>query len=100
MVRGKRVMLGAIDVADDAVETAQEVAQPLRNAFEYVDNDKLIASTNCGMAPFHPDVALTKLSVLSTGSTVPCEELTGVRFEGADTIIVCGRLQSNLPSAS
>lgn len=68
MVRGKRVMLGAIDVANDAVETAEEVAQTLRNALEYVDADKLIASTNRGVSPFRRDVALAKLGALSAGA--------------------------------
>ena len=77
LVRGKRVMLGAIDVASQQIETADEVADTLRKALEYVDADKLIASTNCGMAPFPRDVALAKLSSLSAGSAVLREELAG-----------------------
>ena len=80
MVRGKRVMLGAIDVANDAVETAEEVSQTLRNAFEYVDADKLIASANCGMAPFRHEVALAKLSTLRAGAGILREELVGARL--------------------
>ena len=79
LVRGKRVMLGAIDVANQQIETPEEVAETLRKALEYVDADKLIASTNCGMAPFPRDVALAKLSALSAGATVLREELTGAR---------------------
>ncbi|MGV2953347.1 methionine synthase [Glutamicibacter sp. AGC46] len=77
LVRGKRVMLGAIDVADRQVESPEEVAETLRKALEYVDADKLIPSTNCGMAPFPRDVALAKLSALSAGSAVLREELVG-----------------------
>lgn len=79
LVRGKRVMLGAIDVANQQVETPEEVAETLRKALEYVDADKLIASTNCGMAPFPRDVALAKLSALSAGAAVLREELAGAR---------------------
>ncbi|WP_073706564.1 methionine synthase [Glutamicibacter sp. 0426] len=79
LVRGKRVMLGAIDVANQQIETADEVAETLRKALEYVDADKLIPSTNCGMAPFPRDVALAKLSALSAGAAVLREELSGVR---------------------
>jgi len=79
LVRGKRVMLGAIDVANQQVETPEEVAETLRKALEYVDADKLIPSTNCGMAPFPRDVALAKLSALSAGAAVLREELAGVR---------------------
>lgn len=79
LVRGKRVMLGAIDVANQQVETPEEVAETLRKALAYVDADKLIPSTNCGMAPFPRDVALAKLSALSAGAAVLREELVGAR---------------------
>ncbi|WP_418908466.1 methionine synthase [Glutamicibacter endophyticus] len=77
LVRGKKVMLGAIDVANVEIETPDEVAQTLRSALEYVDADKLIPSTNCGMAPFPRDVALAKLSALSAGASILREELVG-----------------------
>ncbi|RKS21049.1 methionine synthase (B12-independent) [Arthrobacter sp. AG1021] len=77
LVRGKRVMLGAIDVANQQIETPDEVAETLRKALAYVDADKLIPSTNCGMAPFPRDVALAKLSALSAGAAVLREELVG-----------------------
>jgi 5-methyltetrahydropteroyltriglutamate--homocysteine methyltransferase len=77
LVRGKRVMLGAIDVANQQIETSEEVAETLRKALEHVDADKLIPSTNCGMAPFPRDVALAKLSALSAGAAVLREELVG-----------------------
>lgn len=79
LVRGKRVMLGAIDVANQQVETPDEVAETLRKALAYVDADKLIPSTNCGMAPFPRDVALAKLSALSAGVAVLREEVVGAR---------------------
>jgi len=75
MVRGKQVILGAIDMASDTVETAEEVAQTLRNALDYVDAYKLIASTNCGMAPSRRDIALAKLSALSSGAGILREEI-------------------------
>ncbi|GAB3620677.1 methionine synthase [Glutamicibacter endophyticus] len=77
LVRGKKVMLGAIDVANAEIETPDEVAGTLRAALEYVDADKLIPSTNCGMAPFPRDVALAKLSSLSAGASILREELVG-----------------------
>lgn len=77
LVRGKRVMLGAIDVANKQVETPEEVAETLRKALAYVDADMPIPSTNCGMAPFPRDVALAKLRALSAGAAVLREELVG-----------------------
>ena len=77
LVRGKKVMLGAIDVANETVETPEEVADTLRKALRFVDADKLVPSTNCGMAPFPRDVALKKMSALSAGTAIIREELTG-----------------------
>lgn len=75
LIRGKKVMLGAIDVANDAIETPEEVAVTVRKALKFADADKLIPSTNCGMAPFARDVALAKMSALSAGTAIVREEL-------------------------
>lgn len=75
LVRGKKVMLGAIDVANETVETPEQVADTLRRALSFVDADKLIPSTNCGMAPFPRGVALQKLSALSAGARIVRDEL-------------------------
>lgn len=75
LLRGKKVMLGAIDVASETIETPEEVADTLRKALKFVDADKLIPSSNCGMAPFPRDVALAKLSALSAGTNIIREEL-------------------------
>jgi 5-methyltetrahydropteroyltriglutamate--homocysteine methyltransferase len=75
LLRGKKVMLGAIDVATGEVETPEEVADTLRDALRYVDADKLMPSTNCGMAPLSREVALAKLSALSAGAAIVRENL-------------------------
>ncbi|WP_317229931.1 methionine synthase [Clavibacter sp. MX14-G9D] len=75
LVRGKKVMLGAIDVASAEVETPEEVADTLRRALRFVDAELLIPSTNCGMAPLARPVALGKLSALSAGAALVREEL-------------------------
>ncbi len=75
LIRGKKVMLGAIDVASETIETPEDVADTLRTALTFVDADKLIPSTNCGMAPLTRDVALGKLSALSAGAQIIREEL-------------------------
>jgi 5-methyltetrahydropteroyltriglutamate--homocysteine methyltransferase len=70
LIRGKKVMLGAIDVASQAIESPEEVADTLRRALEFVDADKLIPSTNCGMAPLPRRVARGKLGALSAGADI------------------------------
>ena len=76
LIRGKKVMLGAIDVANETIETPEEVAATLRKALNFADADKLIPSTNCGMAPFARDVSLAKMSALSAGTAIVREELS------------------------
>jgi len=79
LVRGKKVMLGAIDVASETIETPEEVADTLRNALKFVDPDKLLPSSNCGMAPFSRNVAREKMAALTAGAEIVREELTDQR---------------------
>ena len=76
LIRGKKVMVGAIDVATNTIETPEEVADTLRKALEFVDADKLYPCTNCGMAPLARDVARGKLHALSAGAEIIRRELS------------------------
>lgn len=75
LIRGKKIMLGAIDVATNEIETPEEVAATLRRALQFVDADKLYPSTNCGMAPLSRAVARGKLHALSAGAEIVRQEL-------------------------
>ena len=75
LIRGKKVMVGAIDVATNEIETPEEVAETLRTALKYVDADKLYPCTNCGMAPLSRNVANAKLDALSAGAAIVRKEL-------------------------
>lgn len=75
LIRGKKVMVGAIDVASNTIETPEEVANTLREALKYVDADKLYPCTNCGMAPLSREVATCKLEALSAGAELIRREL-------------------------
>jgi 5-methyltetrahydropteroyltriglutamate--homocysteine methyltransferase len=75
LLRGKKVMIGAIDVATNKIETPEEVANTIRKALEFVDVENLYPSTNCGMAPLSRDVAGGKLSALSAGAKIIRKEL-------------------------
>src|SRR5690606_29622305 len=68
LIRGKKVMVGAIDVANNTIEMPEEVADTLRKALQFVDADKLYPCTNCGMAPLSRQVATGKLKALSAGA--------------------------------
>ena len=75
LIRGKKVMVGAIDVANHSIETPEEVANTLRHALRFVDADKLYPCTNCGMAPLPRSVARGKLNALSAGASIVRNEL-------------------------
>ncbi|WP_428944717.1 methionine synthase [Pantoea sp. FN060301] len=75
LIRGKKVMVGAIDVATNTIETPQEVADTLRKALQFVDADKLYPCTNCGMTPLSRRVAQGKLNALSAGAEIVRREI-------------------------
>ena len=75
LIRGKKVMVGAIDVATNSIETPEEVANTLFKALEFVDADKLYPCTNCGMAPLAREVSRGKLNALSAGAAIVRKEL-------------------------
>ena len=77
LIRGKKVMVGAIDVAINTIETPEEVADTLRKALQFVDADKLYPSTNCGMTPLSREVARGKLHALSAGAEIVRKEILG-----------------------
>ena len=76
LIRGKKVMVGAIDVATNTIETPEQVASVLREALKFVEADKLYPSTNCGMTPLSRQVARGKLRALSAGAAIIRQELT------------------------
>jgi len=76
LIRGKKVMVGAIDVATQEIETPEQVADTLREALRFVDADNLYPCTNCGMAPLPRQVARAKLAALSAGTEIIRNELT------------------------
>ena len=68
LLDGKDVLVGAIDVASDRIETADQVAATIRAALEFVRPDRLLPCTNCGMVPLARDVARGKLAALAEGA--------------------------------
>nr|WP_313424689.1 methionine synthase [Moraxella sp.] len=68
LIRGKKVMVGAIDVATHQIETPEQVAATLHKALQFVDAKNLYPCTNCGMAPLPRHVAQGKLSALAQGA--------------------------------
>ena len=70
LLKGKEVLLGAIDVASDRVETPDEVAATIEQASRFVPVERLYPCTNCGMAPMDRSLAMSKLAALSAGAAL------------------------------
>ena len=75
LLKGKDVMVGAIDVASDAVETPDQVASTIRSAMKFVPAEKLYPCTNCGMVPLARVIAVGKLKALAAGAALVRREL-------------------------
>jgi 5-methyltetrahydropteroyltriglutamate--homocysteine methyltransferase len=75
LLDGKDVMVGAIDVATEKIETPQEVARTIRAALKFVAPHKLFPCTNGGMVPVPRAVALGKLHALADGAKLVRAEL-------------------------
>jgi 5-methyltetrahydropteroyltriglutamate--homocysteine methyltransferase len=70
LLAGKDVMVGVIDVASEQVETPEEVADTIGRALQFVPRERLIACTNCGLAPMSRAVAEAKLRALGAGAAL------------------------------
>ena len=75
MLKGKDVMVGAIDVASDQIETAEQVAGTIRAALKHVAPEKLYPCTNCGMVPLSREIAKGKMAALAAGAALVRKEL-------------------------
>ena len=70
LLDGKDVLIGVIDVATDKIETPEEIAALIGDAMAYVSREKIVACTNCGMAPMRREIAAMKLEALGRGAAL------------------------------
>jgi 5-methyltetrahydropteroyltriglutamate--homocysteine methyltransferase len=68
LLKDKELLVGAVTVTGERVETPEEVAATLRGVLPYVDPERLLPCTNCGMAPIPYDTARGKLTSLAAGA--------------------------------
>ena len=70
LLDGKDLLVGVIDVATDKIETPGEVAAVIGNVIKVAPKEKIIACTNCGMAPMRRNIAEAKLKALGAGAAL------------------------------
>ena len=74
LLDGKDVLVGVIDVATDEIETPEQVASAIGDVMKFVPKERIIACTNCGMAPMRRDIAEAKLRALGAGAKLAREK--------------------------
>ena len=74
LLEGKDVLIGVIDVATDTIETPDEVARVIGEVMKHVPKERIVACTNCGMAPMRRDIAQRKLLALGKGASLAREQ--------------------------
>ncbi|MFI5099371.1 MAG: uroporphyrinogen decarboxylase family protein [Actinomycetes bacterium] len=67
---GKTVILGAIDLSDHTVETAETVAGRVRRALPFVDPERVVVSTDCGMKYLPRESAEGKMRAMSAAAAL------------------------------
>ena len=61
---GKRIMVGALDLNDPTVETAQQVFDRVTRAMPYVQRENIILAPDCGMKYLPREVAFGKMKAM------------------------------------
>jgi 5-methyltetrahydropteroyltriglutamate--homocysteine methyltransferase len=67
---GKQIMVGAIDLSDPNVESAQQVAERVRRALKYVRPENVIVAPDCGMKYLPREVAFAKMRAMVEGAAI------------------------------
>ncbi len=70
LLKDKEVMVGVVAVTPDRVETPEEVATVIRTAMAYVDPERLLPCSNCGMTPIPYETALGKIRSIAAGAAL------------------------------
>jgi 5-methyltetrahydropteroyltriglutamate--homocysteine methyltransferase len=73
---GKKILLGVLDLADPAVESAETVAARIRRALPYAAAADIILAPDCGMKYLPRETALGKLKAMVAGAAIMRAELS------------------------
>jgi 5-methyltetrahydropteroyltriglutamate--homocysteine methyltransferase len=74
-LRGKKVMVGVLDLSSMRPETPEEVAARIRRALPYIDAADVIVAPDCGLKYLPRDVADAKMRAMVAGARIVRKEL-------------------------
>ena len=69
-LEGKKIMVGAIDLNDMAVETPGKVVERIRRALPYVEPRNVIIAPDCGMKYLPREVAFGKMRAMAEAAKI------------------------------
>jgi 5-methyltetrahydropteroyltriglutamate--homocysteine methyltransferase len=75
-LKGKKIMLGVLNLADLEIETPQQVAERIRAGLKYVAPDMLVPAPDCGMKYLPREVAFGKLKAMVEGAAIVRKEIS------------------------
>jgi 5-methyltetrahydropteroyltriglutamate--homocysteine methyltransferase len=76
-LKGKKILLGVIDLNDRNVETPEIVAARIRRALPYVAAEDIIVAPDCGMKYLPREVAFGKMKAMVEGAKIVRREHGG-----------------------
>jgi len=71
----KTIILGVIDLADPAVETAETVAERIRRALPFVPAERIVVAPDCGLKYLAREVAFAKMRAMVEGAAIVRREI-------------------------
>jgi 5-methyltetrahydropteroyltriglutamate--homocysteine methyltransferase len=75
-LKGKKILLGVLDLSDMTVETPETVAARIRRALPYVAAEDIIVAPDCGLKYLPREVAFGKMKAMVEGAKIMRAELT------------------------
>ena len=69
-LKGKKILLGVLDLADMTVETAEVVAARIRRALPYAAPEDIVVAPDCGLKYLPRQVADGKMRALVAGAAI------------------------------
>jgi 5-methyltetrahydropteroyltriglutamate--homocysteine methyltransferase len=67
-LKGKKIMVGCLDLSDMSVETPEKVVERAKRALKYLKPEQAILAPDCGMKYLPREVAYGKMQALAEGA--------------------------------
>jgi 5-methyltetrahydropteroyltriglutamate--homocysteine methyltransferase len=78
-LRGKKIILGVIDLSTEEIESPETVAERIRRALPYVHPEDVLVAPDCGMKYLSRDAAFAKMQAMVAGAQIVRTQLERAR---------------------